>query len=219
MDELGPAHHWVADRSAARRAATAMLVRELRHGRLPFFAAASLIGLTLLFLIAGKTEEDHDPSLAFLFALGLTAFLVGCSVGIAQLQRRKIFRSQLPPGLELTSRFGPDYLVLITPWAEVRMMFDGFAAVEVERGWVMLLQRGRRVRSLYPQELFPADDLARLRLVVAGYQPRVAEETPGAPADVSEAPERPAPRHRAVDDVPDVRDVPEVPDVPGERGE
>jgi hypothetical protein len=177
MELLEPTQRWVADRSAARRVSTAMLLRELRRGRLLVFTAAILLGLTVLFLAAGKTDSDHNPVLAFLFSLGLTAFLVGGSIAIAQVQRRRIFRSQLPPGLELTSRFGPDYVVMTTPWSESRMEFDGFTEVEVEHGWVLLLQRHRKVRVAFPLELFPPDDLARLRMVVAGYQPREPAES------------------------------------------
>jgi hypothetical protein len=172
-----------------------MLVREMKRGRLRYFAAAFLIGLTLLLLAAGRTADDHNPSWAFLFALACTAFLVGCSVALSQAQRRRVFRAQLPPGLEVTTRFGPDYLVMTTQWAEVRTMFDAFASLEVERGWVILLQRQRRVRSVFPQELFPADDLARLRMVIAGYQPRppAGGTTQDAPAETDrpEEPEQP----------------------------
>jgi hypothetical protein len=165
-----------------------MLVREVKRGRLRSFAAAFLVGLTLLLLAAGRTEDDHNPSWAFLFALACTVFLVGCSVGLSQVQRRRVFRAELPPGLEVTTRFGPDYVVMTTQWAEVKTMFDAYASLEIERGWVILLQRQRRVRSLFPQELFPDADLARLRVVIAGYQPR-----PPAEATTPDAPEQPEP--------------------------
>ena len=177
-------NRWVADRSAAGRAATALLVQELRRGRVVLAFAATTLGLTLLLMTAGRTSSDHNVVLAFLSSFALTAFLFGSAIGIAHLQRRRGLRAQLVPGLELTSRFGPDFVVLGAPSSETTMQFDGFVRLEVVRGWVLLRQRHRKVQVMFPVELFPRDDLGRLRLVLAGLQvaPLGPSEEPPPPA-------------------------------------
>jgi hypothetical protein len=171
-------NRWVADRGAAGRAATALQVQELRRGRLLFLFALTTVGLTLLLMTAGRTSSDHNVVLAFLSSFALTSFLFGSAIGIAHLQRRRVMKDQLVPGLELTSRFGPDYVVLEGPSSQTTLQFDGFVRLEVVRGWVLLRQRHRRVQSMFPVELFPCDDLGRLRLVLAGLQ-----VTPPGPSD------------------------------------
>jgi hypothetical protein len=46
-------------------------------------------------------------------------------------------------------------------------MFDGLAHVRSSGGWVFLMQKGLPIWSVWPAALFPPDDLARLRDVVA----------------------------------------------------
>ncbi len=171
MDDPGTeTNRWVADRGAAGRAATALLVQELRRGRLTFFFVVTTVGLTVLLMTAGRTSSDHNLVLAFLSSLALTTFLFGSAIGIAHLQRRRVMKDQLPPGLERTSRFGPDFVVLEGPSTRTTLQFDGFVRLEVVRGWVLLRQRDRNVQLIVPVELFPRDDLGRLRLVLAGLQ-------------------------------------------------
>jgi hypothetical protein len=163
-----PIQHWVADRRSARSAAQALLMRELARFRVWLSATAIAAALAVVFLVFGQGGR----ALALTLAAGLSAFLVGVSVVFAHVDRRRVLRHQLPPGLELTSQFGPDSVTIRGPWSESRISFDGFAQVETVGRWVLLLQRHRKVRVIYPVELFPDDDLARLRLVVAGYEPR-----------------------------------------------
>jgi|SRR6476661_8216636 hypothetical protein len=198
MDDPGPIHRWVADRSSARHAATALLIQELRRGRILALGLLLLVGMIVLLMTTGRTEEDHDPLLASLFSLGLVGFLVLCAVGFAHWQRFRVMRVQLPPGLEMTSQFGPDYLVLRRQWAESTLQFDGFSDLWVVHGWVLLRRRQVTTQVMLPCELLPSDDLARLRLVIAGYQPREPAEPAGPaapdPADPSGPSEGPADR-------------------------
>jgi hypothetical protein len=177
MEPLGPTRVWVADTSSARRAATALLIQELRRGRLILLGTLLTAGLMVLLLTAGRTEDDHRPLFALLFSLAVIGGLVACAVGISQWQRLRVMRAQLPPGHRFEARFGPDHLVLTSEWSESTLHFDGYREVTVIRGWVLLRHRATRVQGMLPLELFPPDDLARLRLVVAGYQPRVASES------------------------------------------
>ena len=145
-----------------------LLLRELARHRIWLAISVIAVGLALFFLVFGQ----GGTALALLLAAAMAIFLVGVSVMFAHVDRRRVMRHQLPPGFELTSQFGPDFVVIRGPSSESRMLFDGIAGVETARGWVLLRQRHRRVHLIYPLALFPPDDLARLRLVVAGYQPR-----------------------------------------------
>ena len=95
-----------------------------------------------------------------------------------------MLKHQLPRGLELTSRFGPDYVVLEGPSSQTTLQFDGFLRLEVVRGWILLRQRHRTVQLIFPVDLFPRDDPGRLRLVLAGLQvtPPGRTEDPPEPA-------------------------------------
>jgi hypothetical protein len=172
MDDPGATNRWVADRGSARSAATALLVQELRQGRILVLGGVLTVGLLVLILTAGRTEEDHDPLFATLVSLGLVGCLVACAVGFSHWQRLRVLRAQLPSGLEMTSQFGPDYLVLRRQWSESTLQFDGFSELSVVHGWVLLRRRRVKVQVMLPHELVPSPDLARLRLVIAGYQPR-----------------------------------------------
>ncbi|WP_151082449.1 hypothetical protein [Nocardioides cynanchi] len=175
MDDLGATNRWTADRSSARSAATALLVQELRRGRILVLGGVLTVGLMLALLTAGRTDEDHDPLLALLFSVALIGALVLCAVGFAHWQRLRVMHRQLPCGLEFESQFGPDFVVVRRQWSESTLAFDGFSDVHVVHGWVLLRNRQTRVQAMLPQELFPPHDLARLRVVIAGYQPREAE--------------------------------------------
>jgi disulfide bond formation protein DsbB len=196
MDDLGATNRWTADRSSARGAATALLVQELRRGRILVLGGVLTVGLMLALLAAGQTEQDHDPLLAFLFSVALIGALVGCAIGISHWQRLRVMHTQLPPGLELEAQFGPDFLVVRRQWSESTLAFDGFCDVRVVHGWVLLRNRQTRVQAMLPQELFPPHDLARLRVVIAGYQPRDAErpeDTPGQSPGESPGAQQPEP--------------------------
>ena len=182
-DELGPTQRWVATSESGRSAATALLVRELRRAHVFVLGAVLLAVLVVVLLVLGRAERDRQPLFVVTFSLAMIAFLVGTAVGLSYLQRVRAMTAQLPAGLEMTTRFGPDHLVLTRPWASSRLHFDGYAALEVVRGWVMLKRRGTRTWVLIPEPLVPPQDLARLRLVIAGYRPRPPQdpdETPDA---------------------------------------
>jgi hypothetical protein len=174
MDELGPTYRWVATRASAGQAATALLIQDLRRARIFLLGGVLVLVLLVVLLAFGRTEQDRDPWAALAISVGAIGFLVVCAVGFSHLQRLRAMRSQLPAGLEMSVRFGPDCLVVRRQWAETTMQFDGFEGLEVVHGWLFLHRRGVRSSAMLPAALFPPDDLGRLRLVVAGYQPRDA---------------------------------------------
>jgi hypothetical protein len=202
MDELGPTTRWVATPSSARTAATALLIRELRRAHIFILGAVLTILLAVLLVGAGRTEQDHRPLYALAASFGFIGFLVGCAVAIAHLQRLRSMRAQLPPGLEMASEFGADFMVLRRQWSKSTLHFDGFADAKVVHGWVFLRNRETKTVGMVPEQLFPTHDLARLRVVIAGYQPRGPEargvpdtEPDDDPEDDPDVPEGDAPQN------------------------
>jgi hypothetical protein len=163
-----PTNRWVADRGTAWSAAYALTRFEVRQLRFRLFAVVVVVGLPAFLVAAG---QGGTASL-LLIGLALAAFLICACTLITVWGRRNGFRHSLPPGLELTTRFGPDSFVVQGRWSEATMQFRGYDRIDVVDGWLLLRQRHRRVRLLYPlAALFPADDLARLRLTILGLDP------------------------------------------------
>jgi hypothetical protein len=166
-DPQPPTYTWVADRGTAWSAAYALTVLELHQLRFRLFATTVVIGLPTL-LVAVGTGGD-----VFLLLLGLVlaGFLLVSTTVIAAWGRWSMFRRSLPAGLELSTRFGPDHLLLRSRWTETTVWFRAYDRMDVVNGWVFLRHRDRRVRVVYPQELLPPDDFARLRLTIHGLVP------------------------------------------------
>jgi hypothetical protein len=175
MDELGPMSRWVATPSSARTAATALLIRELRRARVFVLGAVLTVLLAVLLVTVGRTEQDRRPLSALAISLGCIAFLVAIAIASAHLQRLRHLRAQLPPGLEMASQFGDDFMVLHRRWSQATLDFTGFAALEIVHGWVFLVRRESKTAVMVPEQLFPHDDLARLRVVIAGLGPDAHE--------------------------------------------
>jgi hypothetical protein len=162
-----PTYRWVADRGTAWSAAYALTRFEVGRPRFRLFAVVVLVGLPGFLVAAGQ----GGTAFLLLMGIALAAFLLGASTLISVWGRRNRFRHSLPAGLELTTRFGPDFFVVQGRWSEARVQFRGYDRIDVVEGWLVLRQRERRVRMLYPLALFPADDLARLRLTILGLDP------------------------------------------------
>jgi hypothetical protein len=155
---------WVAGRGTAWSAASALTWLETTRPRFLMFAGAVVLGLPALLVTAGQQGTAFD----LVLGLVLAAFLLACGVVISAWSRARAFRVMLPPGHRLTCRIGDDHLLLRDADSETRVQFDRYARMDVVDHWVILGQRSRRVRVLYPRALFDPDDLARLRLTIMG---------------------------------------------------
>lgn len=155
---------WVAGRGAAWSAASALTWLETTRPRFLMFAAAVVVGLPTLLVTAGQQGTAFD----LVLGLVLAAFLLACGVAISTWSRVRVFRMTLPPGHTLTCQVGDDHLLLRDADSESRVQFSRYARIDVVDHWVILRQRSRRVRVLYPRALFAPDDLARIRLTIMG---------------------------------------------------
>ncbi|MCY4727315.1 hypothetical protein NYO98_13590 [Nocardioides sp. STR2] len=162
-------YRWVAGPDSARAAARSFSRGTLRRRR----PRAVLVGLWLLTGLFMWTSLDADlgPVARILWALAYAAALDACAFGIGTLLGRHLTRrrlaTRLGPGTELTSRFGPGTVELAGPLSRHELSYDGLTHVDRVDGWVHLHQLGSPVALVWPGELFPDEELDRMRRRIA----------------------------------------------------
>jgi hypothetical protein len=160
---------WVATRGSAGQAAAAFFRLTLRARRL--WVLVVLTELALGSLLALSIDGRYDAATRVLwglvYAVVPTLGLVGVGLGVGYLLNRRSFGRRLREGVVLESAIGQDFLLLRGPWAETRLAFDGIASVRTREDWVFLQQIGSPVVAVWPAELFPPPDLARLQRSIA----------------------------------------------------
>lgn len=162
-------HTWVADAGSADAAARSFARGSVRRtrSRLVLVAVWLLVG-ALMWTALG---DDLDPLDRVLWALGYgtvvlaLALPIGLLIGRARV--RRLFATRLGPGTELTSRFGPDAVLLTGPLSRHELTYDGLVHVERVDDWVHLRQLGSPVVGVWPADLFPHPELERMRSRVA----------------------------------------------------
>jgi hypothetical protein len=160
-------HRWVADETSARDAARAFLGPVLGRPRVWVFAV--LLELALAVLIS---DSVGGFGLGLLVALVPTVLVIGGMLGTSYLRTRRTFRARFAPGTELTAAFGRDAVVLRGPQGETKVGYADLAALHLTSGWVLLRREGSPTVDIWPEALFPADELSRVRRAVGGAQPR-----------------------------------------------
>ena len=91
-------------------------------------------------------------------AAGSTVVLAVC--GFVQLLRAN--KRRLGPGTELTAVWDADSVLFGSPVADVRIPLSTIDSVRVLTYWVALRHSGLRAWTLWPRELVPEAELARL---------------------------------------------------------
>jgi hypothetical protein len=167
MDEETTTYRWVAGPGSARAAARSFAIGSLRRRPGLVVALWLLGGLLMWTTLSG----DLAPLARVLWALAYGAVLIACALAISHaigrhLTRRR-FATRLAPGTELTSRFGPTAVELSGPLSRHELAYEGLVRVERVDDWVHLHQLGSPVALVWPGELFPDDELARMRSGIA----------------------------------------------------
>ncbi|GHH79655.1 hypothetical protein GCM10017772_45850 [Promicromonospora soli] len=162
---------WVATRYSAGQAAGAFLRLTLVRPVWWLFVAGIELALALLI---GISFDDRYGTLTRVlwgpvYALVPTLGIVVVVLGLSYLVNRRRFRQRLREGVVLEGGIGAHFLVLHSPWAQTTLSFDGLASVRSRGQWVFLQQIGSPVVNVWPAELFPPAELARLERSV---QPR-----------------------------------------------
>jgi hypothetical protein len=155
---------WVATRDSAKQAAGALLKLTMSRPRWWLFVA--VVELVFAFLIGVTFDDRYGTATRVLwgpaYALVPTLGIVAVVLGVSYLLTRRRFRQRLSEGVVLESAIGESFLSLRGPWAETTLSFDGLASVRSSGHWVFLQQIGSPVLNVWPAELFPPADLARL---------------------------------------------------------
>ena len=155
---------WVATRDSAEQAAGAFLKLTLRRPRWWVFVA--VVELLFAVLLGLSFDESSGAVTRVLwgavYALVPTLVIAGVVLGVGYLLNRRLFSQRLREGVVLESGIGDRFLVLRGPVAETTLSFDGIASLQSSGNWVFLQQTGSPVLAVWPAELFPPADLARL---------------------------------------------------------
>lgn len=164
MTDTPQTARWVATRDSAPQAAGAFSRLTLRRPRWwVFVAVVELLGAVLVGLSVDERHADVTRLLwGLVYALVPTLGIAGLVLGIGYLLNRRLFRQRLREGVVLESVIGERSLVLRGPVAETTLSFDGIASLRSSGGWVFLQQTGSPVLGVWPAELFPPSDLARM---------------------------------------------------------
>lgn len=164
MTDIPTTRRWVATQDSAKYAAGALVGLTLRRRGWWVYVGVVELALALWFGLA--LDERHGtvtrllwgPAYALLPTLGIATV----ALAAAYLLSRRMFRRRLRAGVVLESGIGKRALVLRGPWAQSTLSFDGIASVRTSGHWVFLQQVGSPMLNVWPAELFPPADLARL---------------------------------------------------------
>jgi hypothetical protein len=155
---------WVATRGSAKQAAGAFLRLTLRRPR--WWVFVTVVELLVTVLVALSFDEGYVAVTRVMwgavYALVPTLGIAGVVLGVGYLLNRRLFGQRLREGVVLESGIGERCLVLRGPIAETRLAFDGIASLRMSGSWVFLQQTGSPVLGVWPAELFPPADLARM---------------------------------------------------------
>jgi hypothetical protein len=171
VDEITTTQRWVATGDSASQATGAFLKLLVR--RPWWWGIVAVIEVGYAALIGLTIEDAYSPLERTLwgavFALVPTICVVVLVLGLSYLVNRRRFRERIHEGVVLESSIGQRSLKLRSPWAEHVLLFDGLSNVLSRGDWVFLKQKGVPIWGVWPAELFPPDDLARLQRSIAGH--------------------------------------------------
>jgi hypothetical protein len=168
MDDATTTARWSATTDSAGQAAGAYVGLVVRRRR--FWVVLTLVGVgygMLLSFLGGSQDPADRLARGVMYGALATMGLMALFLGLVYWRTRRRCRRQLRPGVVLESSFGPDLLMLRGPWAEVRIQFAGLASVQRRGSWVFVKQRNSGITVLWPAELFPTTELARLQASIS----------------------------------------------------
>jgi hypothetical protein len=160
-------YRWVAGPDSAKAAARSFARGNVRRRRW----AIALLWLGAGLVMWSALGDDLDPVARILWGLAYGTVLSACAFGIGtrigRLLNRRRFAQRLAPGTEITSRFGDTSVELAGPLSRHELAYDGVVHVERIDGWVHLRQLGSPVSVVWPGDLFPDEEIERMRSHVA----------------------------------------------------
>jgi ABC-type sugar transport system permease subunit len=170
VDDIRPTQRWVGTRDSARQAAGEFVRVLVRRPWWWGLVAVLQLGYAVLFALAIDERSGLWDRVLWgtVYALVLTMCVVVLILGASYFVNRRRFQQRLREGVLLEASLGEQSVTLRSPWAEHTLSFDGLSRVTTSGDWVFLKQKGAPTWAIWPAELFPPDDLARLQRSVAG---------------------------------------------------
>ncbi len=171
-------YRFAVPRRYAQRAAAAFLgATIMRPGRVVLIVVAVLV--SLLAWVAMSVLEGLTGSAPGLLGLsrwqtmsllvGFVVMLFLLYVLVLPLSYRAVvrqFRAAFPPGTEIATRFGSEYLSTKSPQGESTMRYDAFGKLTVRDDFVILRLRRGTTAVVLPRELFPEQWLSYIQNIV-----------------------------------------------------
>lgn len=171
MDDITTTQRWVAGHDSGREAAGEFVRVLARRPR--FWGLVAAIEVAYALLLAVSLDDRYGPLeralWGIVYALVPTACAVALILGLSYLLNRRRFRRRMPEGAVMEAGIGERSLILRSPWAEHTLSFEGLSDVVTSGGWVFLKQKAVPMWAIWPADLFPPDDLARLRRNISGH--------------------------------------------------
>ena len=162
-------YRWVASHGSADEAADSYTrVTRRSRGTRRFLVTLWIIYSAVFFTLFTGVESPLARTGA---AVGGGAvcivLLLAVILPLGRTRHRRQFRRQLPPGLELTSQFAAEHVELGSPQTSVRVAYTGFESISREGNWVHARYVGSPITLVYPADLFPDRELARLTVILS----------------------------------------------------
>lgn len=165
-------HRWVAPPAAADSAARSFVRALLR--RRSTWLLFGVLWLASGYVMTLALDEVVSPvtraAWGYAWATAIWAVVLPPVLLLVHRANRRRFGARLGPGTELTSRFGPSSVVLAGPMSRSELTFAGLEHVEPVGGWVHLRQVASPVILIWPGDLFPEHELARMQQAVGRHR-------------------------------------------------
>jgi hypothetical protein len=172
VDDTTKVRRWVGGPDSAGEAAQEFVKVLVRQPW--WWGLVALVEVGCALLLGLSFDDQFGPLERALwgavYALVPTLCVVVFVLTLGYFVNRRRFRERIREGVVLEASLGERSLTLRSPWAEHALSFDGLSKVLRSGDWIFLKQRGVPIWAVWPAELFPPEDLARLRRGIAGQQ-------------------------------------------------
>lgn len=168
-EEIAYQHRYVASAQTARQLARAYVDHLFRRRQTLVLFAAVFVLLAAIFLLSMDASYALGTRIGWALALAVVPTVI-FALAIAMLSYARTVKSaatRVFDGAVLESGFGTDELVLRNPVASSRIQFRAIRSIDVRGEEVFMRQHGVPLVSVFPRELFPDQQLARIRRAAA----------------------------------------------------
>lgn len=169
-------HEFAATPAMDKRMARAMVAWQFRNGRFRFVVGGAPVVMAVYFYVSGYNDSDLGMTgRLFASAFWATVFallLVLVLVALIYFSNRRVLRQTTQPGSVMRTGFGSEEFVTSNALSSSRFSYQAVSSIDAIGGFVLIRYVGNPVIRIYPNELFPADALQRLKTEAAANRER-----------------------------------------------